>query len=104
MKDPVEAFTWLLEQFHRYARNEIIWTEARDTLNEADSLCEQLRALQITDDIAMFGMSIRDKDRNANGLADCTNDYLRRKIAQYDPATAGYISLLLWRRQQNAGH
>lgn len=100
MKEPVEAFTWLLDQFRRYSRLQLSWQDARATLAEADDLCEQFRALESSDDIAMFGMSIRHKDRNANGLAECTDDYLRRKMGQLDPTTAGYISLLLWRRQQ----
>lgn len=40
MKDPIEAFDWLLAAFRRYSKNQMSWLEVQDVLREADALRE----------------------------------------------------------------
>jgi hypothetical protein len=38
MKDPIEAFDWLLAAFRRYSKNQMSWLEVQSVLREAEVL------------------------------------------------------------------
>lgn len=44
MRDPIEAFSWLITQFRQYTRNEINWCEVRRVLAEAEELRDHYAA------------------------------------------------------------
>jgi hypothetical protein len=103
---PIDAFAWLLDQFRGYSRLELTWLEARHVLERATTLCNQYQDWHRDDAIALFTLAMRAKEHERPALVDCTDDYLwqtlQKAAAQGDSATVGYISMLLWSRQETA--
>jgi len=102
MKDPIDAFAWLLDEFQRYSRNQTTWRDVRRTLTEADTLRAQYDSHHRQDRIDLFAMALRTHLQQRTTMHDCTDEYLRQRLgsARDAPLTAAGMCFLLWERSQ----
>jgi hypothetical protein len=102
MKDPIDAFAWLLDAFTRYARNELTWRDVRRTISEAHDLHARYDNHHRQDDVDLFAMALRDKLQQHSTLHECTEEYIVRRLGtgRDDPLTAAGMCFVLWQRVQ----
>jgi hypothetical protein len=100
MKDPIDAFAWLLDAFKQFTRNQLTWREVRQTITEAQELHTRYDQHHRQDQVDLFAMALRDKLQHHSPLYDCTEEYLVRRLGlgRDDPLSAAMMCFVLWQR------
>jgi hypothetical protein len=101
MKDPIDAFAWLLDAFHRYSSNQITWRDVRTLFAEADALRDQYDSHHRQDAIDLFAMALRTDLQRRPSLHECTEEFLRGRMIAAAPLTAAGMCFLLWQRERS---